>query len=156
MTIKDSVGNATSFAREKASTVKSTATDAVASARDKASTLASSARDGASQARLKTSDGIDANPVAALLGGLALGALAAAVLPRTRKEDELLGSAGSKINEKARTAAQAAMDAGQNKLDELGITKDAAMDKARELAQSAAGVVKETATAAASGAKSTS
>lgn len=153
MAIKDSADKVSSFARDKASTMKSTTSDTVASAREKASALADSASETAAMARQKASDGVDANPVAALIGGLALGALAAAVLPRTRKEDELLGSVGGKINDKARTAAQAAMEAGQSKLDELGISKDSAMDKARELAQSAAGVVRETATAAASGVK---
>lgn len=156
MAIKDSMDKGTSYARDKASTAKSTATDAMSSARDKASDLAASARESASQARMKTADSVDANPVAALIGGLALGALAAAVLPRTRKEEELLGPVGSKINDRARTAAQSAMEAGQNKLDELGISKDSAIDKARELAQSAADVVKETATAAASGASNAS
>lgn len=154
MAIKDSADKASNYVQEKASTVKATASDAVTSARYKASALADSARDTAELARLRTADGVDANPVAALIGGLALGALAAAVLPRTRREDELLGLVGSKINDKARTAANAAVEAGQSKLDELGISKDTAMDKARALAQSAADVVKETATAAASGAKS--
>ena len=154
MAIKDSMDKGTGYARDKASTAKATASDAISSARDKASDLAASARESAAQARLKTADGVDANPVAALIGGLALGALAAAVLPRTRKEEELLGPVSAKINDRARTAAQSAMEAGQNKLDELGISKDSAMDKARELAQSAAGVVKETASAAASGASS--
>ena len=153
MTIKDSAGKATSYARDKAATAKTTAGDAMASARDKASSVAESARSSASQAGRKTAEGVDANPVAALIGGLALGALAAAVLPRTRKEEELLGPIGGKINDRARTAAQAAADAGRDKLDELGINKDTAIDKAREIAQSAASVAKETANAAATGAK---
>lgn len=156
MAIKDSMDDGLSYARDKTSTAKATANEAISSARDKASDLAASAREAASQARLKTADGVDANPVAALIGGLALGALAAAVLPRTRKEEELLGPVGAKINDRARTAAQSAMEAGQNKLDELGISKDSAIDKAREFAQSAADVVKETATAAASGASNAS
>lgn len=153
MTIKDTAEKATNYAMDKASSVKTTANEALASAKDRAGELAGSARETATQVRQKTSDGIDASPVAALLGGLALGALAAAVLPRTRKEDEVLGGIGGRINDSARTAAQAAKDAGLDKLEELGINKDTAMDKARELAQSAAGVVKETASAAASGAK---
>lgn len=153
MTIKDSAAKASDYAKDKVSVAKMTASDAVSVARDRASELAGSARETATQVRQKTSEGIDASPVAALLGGLALGALAAAVLPRTRKEDEVLGGIGSRINDSARTAAQAAKEAGIDKLDELGINKDTAMDKARELAQSAAGVVKETASAAASGAK---
>ena len=154
MAIKDSTGKATDYARDKVSSAKSSVSDAVASAREQASVLANSARDAASQARMKTADGVDANPVAALIGGLALGALAAAMLPRTRKEDELLGSIGGKINDTARNAAQAAKDVGQSKLGELGINKDTAMDKAREMAQSAAGIVKESANAAALSVKS--
>ena len=154
MTIKDSVDKAKTFAKDTVATVKSTSSDALANARGAADSAVQSARGSATQARQRTADGVDANPVAALIGGLALGALAAAVLPRTRKEDELLGGIGGKITDQARTAAQAAKEAGMDKLDELGITKENAMDKAKELAQTAVGAVKETATAAASGAKS--
>lgn len=165
MTIKETADNLSTAAKDKYATAKSTAGDVMSSARDRAGELATSTRDRASDlatsaretaavARQKTSDGIDASPVAALIGGLALGALAAAVLPRTRKEDEMLGGIGEKINDSARTAAQAAKEAGRDKLDELGINKDAAMDKAKELAQSASSVVKESASAAASSVKS--
>lgn len=154
MTIKDSADKATTYAKDKASAAKVAATDAMATAKDRAGELMGSARDTASQARRKTADGIDASPVAALLGGLALGALAAAVLPRTRKEDEMFGDIGGRINDTARDAAQAAKEAGRDKLDEMGINKDAAIDKARELAQSVSGAVRESASAAASSVKS--
>lgn len=153
MTIKETAGNVSSAAKEKLATAKSTANEALTSARYRASDLADTAKQKAATARQRTSEGIDASPVAALIGGLALGALAAAVLPRTRKEDELLGSFGEKINDSARTAAQAAKEAGRGKLDEMGLNKDAAIDKAKELAQSAASVAKESATAAASSVK---
>lgn len=153
MTIKESADKAGTFAKDKASAAAAAAQDAMATAKDRAGELLGSARETATQARRKTADGIDASPVAALLGGLALGALAAAVLPRTRKEDEVLGNLGGKINDTARNAATAAKEAGRDKLDELGITKETAIDKAKELAQSAAGVVRETASAAATGVK---
>lgn len=153
MTIRDSAGKAGDYAKEQAAAAKAAAGDAFVAAKDKAGDLLDTARQTATQARQKTADGIDASPVAALLGGLAIGALAAAVLPRTRKEDDLLGNLGGKINDSAREAAQAAKEAGRGKLEELGINKDAAMDKAKELAQSAAGVVRESATAAASSVK---
>lgn len=153
MTIKDSADKATTYAKDKAAAAKVAATDAMATAKDRAGELMGTARDTASQARQKTADGIDASPVAALLGGLALGALAAAVLPRTRKEDELFGDIGGRINDTARDAAQAAKEAGRDKLDELGINKDAAMDKAKELAQSVSGAVRESASAAAASVK---
>lgn len=155
MTIKESVNKAGAVAMDKMSEAKSVAGETVANAKDKANELMDSARTSATQARQKTADGIDASPVAALIGGLALGALAAAVLPRTRREDELFGDIGGRINDTARGAAQAAKDAGRDKLEELGINKDAALDKAKELAQSVSGVVKESATAAASSVKGT-
>lgn len=154
MTIKDSADKASTYAKDKASAAKDAATDALATAKDRAGELMGSARDTATQARQRTADGIDASPVAALLGGLALGALAAAVLPRTRKEDEMFGDIGGRINDTARDAAQAAKEAGRGKLDEMGINKDAAMDKAKELAQSVSGAVRESASAAASSVKS--
>lgn len=153
MTIKDSAGKAGSYAIDKASAAKVAASDALSGAKDRAGDLLDTARDSASQARRKTANGIDASPVAALIGGIALGALAAAVLPRTRKEDELFGDLGGRINDKARDAAQAAKEAGRDKLDELGINKDAAIDKAKELAQSVSGAVRESASAAAASVK---
>lgn len=153
MTIKDSVGQAGTYAKDKASAAKSAATDAYAAARVRAGDAVGTARDTAAEARRRTADGIDESPIAALIGGLAIGALAAAFLPRTQKEDELLGNLGGKINDTARSAAQAAKEAGRDKLDELGINKDSAIDKAKELAQTAAGVARESATAAASSVK---
>lgn len=153
MTIKENAGKATTYAKDKASAAKIAAGDVMATAKDRAGEMLGTARDTATQARQKTADGIDASPVAALIGGLALGALAAAVLPRTRKEDELFGDIGGRINDTARDAAQAAKEAGRGKLDELGINKDAAIDKAKELAQSVAGAAKESASAAASSVK---
>ncbi len=154
MTIKENADKATTYAKDKVSAASAAASETMATAKDKASELLGTARSSATQARQKTADGIDASPVAALIGGLALGALAAAVLPRTRREDELFGELGGRINDTARDAAQAAKDAGREKLDELGINKDAAIDKAKELAQSVSGVVKESASAAASSVKS--
>lgn len=165
MTIKETAGNAGAYVSDKAGAAKAAVSDtavaakvavsdALASAKDRAGQAASSARVTATQARQKTSDGIDANPVAALIGGLALGALAAAVLPRTRKEDELLGDIGGRINDTARGAAQAAKEAGRDKLEELGINKDAAMGKAQELAKAVGDVARDSASAATASVKS--
>lgn len=154
MTIKDTAGNAGAFISDKAGAAKVAVGDALTSAKDRADQALGTAKTSAVQARQKTSDGIDANPVAALIGGLALGALAAAVLPRTRKEDELLGDIGGRINETARGAAQAAQAAGRDKLDELGINKDAALGKAKELAQAVGDVARDSASAATASVKS--
>lgn len=96
----------------------------------------------------KAAESVDAFPVIALAGGLALGAVLGALLPRTRQEEELLGSIGGQINTKARDAAQAARDAGQAKLDELGISTDAAGKQVGKLIESIAQVAESAGSAA--------
>ena len=100
------------------------------------------------QATKRATESVDAFPVIALAGGLALGAVLGALLPRTRQEEELLGSVGGKINDKARNAALAARDAGQAKLDELGISTDAAGTQVGKLIDSIAQVAESASTAA--------
>lgn len=105
-------------------------------------------RSGSQTATRKAADGVEEFPVAALLGGLALGAVVGALLPRTRQEEELLGSIGESINERARDAALAARDAGQAKLDELGISSDAAGKQVGKLIESVAQVAETAGNAA--------
>ena len=76
-------------------------------------------------ARERTREGIDGSPLFALGGGLALGALIAALLPKTRAEERLLGDVGGRITGGARDAFDAAKEAGREKLTELNITRDA-------------------------------
>lgn len=76
-------------------------------------------------ARERARDGVDGAPLLALGGGLALGALIGAVLPKTRAEDRLLGDVGGRITGGARDAFDAAKEAGREKLAELNITSEA-------------------------------
>ncbi len=76
------------------SDVRAKASDSFAAARDRTSAAYGSVRERASDATRKTAQTIDTAPGAALIGGLALGALAAVLLPKTRKEEELLGTYG--------------------------------------------------------------
>lgn len=99
-------------------------------------------------ARRKAAGKVEDFPVAALIGGLAVGAVLGALLPRTRQEDELLGSLGGAINEKAKGAVSAARDAGQAKLDELGISQNAAGKQVGKLIDSIAQVAETAGTAA--------
>jgi ElaB/YqjD/DUF883 family membrane-anchored ribosome-binding protein len=73
------------------------------------------------------------NPMAAIAGGLALGVLIGTLLPRSEREAALLGGLGSRIGDAARDAYDAARATGQEKLDELGLTKDGARDKVKTL-----------------------
>jgi hypothetical protein len=96
-------------------------------------------RDTAREAARRTAQGIESNPLAVLVGGVAIGVLAGALIPRTEQEGKLLGPVGKRINDTAAGAAQAAKDAGKAELDALGLNRDAARDQVGKLLD---GVVK--------------
>ena len=96
----------------------------------------------------KTAQQIEAFPVAALAGGLAIGAVLGALLPRTRQEEQLLGTVGGAITDRAREAVDAARDAGQAKLGELGISTDIAGKQVGKLIDSLAQVAESAGSAA--------
>lgn len=136
--------------------VKAKASDAYQAARERTGNAFGSVKDKTgtaySTAREKTSSGIDSNPVAALVGGLAIGGLVAALLPRTEKEKALFGTYGAKINERARTALSSAKEAGVAKLDELGYNKDTAQSKISSLKSDVAEIASAAAQRARTGA----
>lgn len=111
------------------------------------------ARDSVADVRQRTADRLDEAPLAALAGGLAVGALIAALLPRTETESKALRPIGKRVTESAKAAATAAKDAGTQRLAELGLTPDrgsetlrsifeGASDAARNSAQAALGAVR--------------
>ncbi len=102
-------------------------------ARERAIEAYGSARERASAAKDKAGQGIDGAPLLALGGGLALGALIAAFLPKTQAEGKLMGPLGGRIADGARTAANAAKEAGREKLSELNITRDAGKGAVKSL-----------------------
>jgi ElaB/YqjD/DUF883 family membrane-anchored ribosome-binding protein len=114
--------------------------DAYRSARERTSAAYSAARERAGNVGQATAERIDATPMAAVIGGLALGAIAGALIPRTERERDLLGPAGRKLSETARGAVQAAKQAGQGQLD--GFT-DRAVDALRSSAGAAADSVRK-------------
>ena len=133
------------------------ARQAYESARERTAAAYAAAREKAGSAYetagRRTSEGIDSNPVAAVVGGLAIGAIVAALLPRTRQEDEYLGTAGRRVNEAAREAARAAREAGKGQLDELGLSRDGLKSKIDDFTGRAVGAVKSSAGAAAGAAR---
>ena len=94
------------------------AVEAYGNARERAIEAYGSSRD-------RARDSLDGSPLLAVGGGLALGAVIAALLPKTRTEEKLLGGVGGRITDAARTATEAAKSAGREKLAELNITRDA-------------------------------
>jgi ElaB/YqjD/DUF883 family membrane-anchored ribosome-binding protein len=87
------------------------------------------------------------------LGGLALGAIVGALLPKSQREEKLLGSTGKKLNSKAKEIAQAAKQAGMDKVDSLGINKDSAREQFRDLVSKATEAVKAAGQAAGAAAR---
>jgi hypothetical protein len=80
-------------------------------------------RDRASGAGDRLTGTVEGSPLAAVAAGVALGAIAGALLPRTERETEVLGPLGSKIGQAAADAARAARDAGKQELGVLGENK---------------------------------
>ena len=70
--------------------------------------------------RTRAGDALDEAPLIALAGGLAAGALIAALLPRTRTEERLVRPVANRAKETAKSAARAAKEAGSSRLNELG------------------------------------
>lgn len=97
--------------------------------------------------RRKATGGIDDAPLLALAGGLAAGAVMAALLPASRKERELLGPMAGRIKERANEAVSAAKDAGQARLDELGLTRDKGTETLRTIVEGAGEAAKVSAEA---------
>jgi hypothetical protein len=101
----------------------------------------------------KASDAIDEAPLIALAGGLALGALLAAILPRTESETRALRPVGDKLAGTAKAAAEAAREAGTSRLAELGLTREKGAETLRSIFEGASDAAKVSAQAAVSAAR---
>jgi hypothetical protein len=104
----------------------------------------SAAIDGASSAAKSATAGFESNPVAALLGGLALGAAAGALIARSEREKALLAPLGDKLGNAARAAIEAGRAAGKDAIDDAGLDLDSLREQAAGLftqARTAAGTV---------------
>jgi len=112
-------------ANEAHGTARERAVETYGSARERAIEAYDSARERASDARARAGKGIDELPLLALGGGMALGALIGALLPKTKTEERMLGGVGGRLTDAARSASAAAKEAGREKLAELNITQEA-------------------------------
>ena len=145
---------------ETSGTAADTATDTgtdrdgfTAQARRRAIDAFGSARDGVSTARQRTSDQLGEAPLVALAGGLAAGALIAALLPRTERETRALRPVGKRVTETAKAAVSAAKDAGSQRLSELGLTPERGSETLRSIFEGATDAAKTSAQAALSAAR---
>ena len=99
-------------------------------------------------ARERASDRLGEAPLIALAGGLAAGALIAALLPRTATEKRLVGPTARRVKDSARNAVNAARETGSQRLDELGISRDKGEETIRSLLGSITDAAKASANAA--------
>ena len=95
------------------------AAGAYAAARERTSSAFQSTRETVSGAGQRAGDAIGSNPVGAVIGGFALGAIVAAVLPRTERESRALGGVGHKLADTAREAVQSATQAGKEQVEQI-------------------------------------
>lgn len=104
-----------------------------ASSRDRAQHAFEQSRDAAREAARQAASSLEANPIGVLVGGLAVGAIAATLIPRSDKERELLAPVGKRLAATATAAVAAAKESGKAELEARGLTRDGARDQVRQL-----------------------
>jgi hypothetical protein len=118
------------------------------SARQRAINAYESARDSVSGAGRRAVGGLGEAPLIALAGGLAAGALIAALLPRTDSEARLVRPTARRVKDTARAAYRAAKDTGGERLQEAGISREKGEDTIRSLFRGVTDAAKASAEAA--------
>lgn len=93
--------------------------EALEAARERTVSAYEAARGRAVDATRQAADQIAVYPVGAVIGGLVAGAVLGALLPRTRREKELLAGPSRRLTEAARDAAQKGVEASRDKIDQL-------------------------------------
>ena len=100
-------------------------------------------------ARDRASNTLGEAPLLALAGGLAAGALIAALLPRTDTEARLVKPTARRVKDSARAAVEAARDTGSQRLDELGLNRSKGEETIRSLLDGLSDAARASANAAA-------
>ena len=75
-------------------------------------------------ARDRATDTLGEAPLLALAGGIAAGALIAALLPRTQTETRLVRPTARRVKDTARAAFEAARDTGKDRFAGMGLTRE--------------------------------
>ena len=122
-------------------------------ARQRAIEAYDSARGSVTGAGRQAVDTLTEAPLIALAGGLAAGALIAALLPRTDTEERLVRPTARRVRKSAEAAASAARQTGTQRLDELGLSREKGEQTIRSLLDRVTDAAKASAQAAADAAK---
>jgi len=92
-----------------------------------------------------TVEALAKNPIALVAGGVALGAVIGALIPRPQQEKDLLAPVGKRLAEGATAAAAAAREAGKAEIDAILPQRDAAKEQIGKIIGSAFTAAKEAA-----------
>lgn len=130
------LGNAKDLASEKSLVVrehmsesKQRAAELLGDGKEKSIAIT---KETARKAVTKSEETIEKSPLSVLAGGLALGAVLAALLPRTKTETRAVGAAGRAVNDAAKKTYETAKDIAQEQAAELGFNGDTFRDQVKE------------------------
>ncbi len=84
-------------------------------------------------ARDRAASTLSEAPLIALAGGIAAGALIAALLPRTQAEARAIRPTAKRVKASARSAYEAAKETGTKRLNELGLNREKGEETLRSL-----------------------
>jgi len=96
----------------------------------------------------RAADTLGQAPLLALAGGLAAGALIAALLPRTDAETRLVRPTARRVKKTATAAVDAARDTGSQRLDQMGLNREKGEETIRKLLDDLTDAAKASASAA--------
>ena len=131
--IRDGIDDAYARTNKAAHAAVDLTRDGLGQAREKASNAYATAREKAQTAGQSAAEGVGAHPITTVIGGLAIGAVLGALLPRTEPEAKAFGAMGQRLRSAADEAIEAAKGAGRDKLDELGLSPAHASDTVKSL-----------------------
>jgi hypothetical protein len=124
-----------------------------ATARQRAIDAYDRARNNVAEAGRSAAGTLSEAPLIALAGGIAAGALIAALLPRTETEDRWVRPTARRVRKSASAAVDAARTTGSQRLGEVGLSRDKGEETIRSLLDRVTDVAKATAKAATDAAK---
>jgi hypothetical protein len=96
----------------------------------------------------RAKDRLSEAPFIALAGGIAAGALIAALLPRTQSEARLVRPTARRVKDTAKAAYKAARETGEKQLGDLGLSREKGEETIRSLFKGVTDAAKASAEAA--------